>query len=587
MNRKHVRSSPMIVGIIAGALVLVGLTVPPWVLPPIESIETGPAAIEMVQFKAASRELPYNLKPEPLEPADNEDSPKASEVYENVQVLGEITDAEFTRLMLAITEWVSPEQGCAYCHNLESEQGFADDGLYTKVVARKMLQMVRHINSNWPEHVAPSGVTCYTCHRGQNIPPWSWYEQNEPDGSQFMGKPRPWHIEAKTIRQFFPDVPYEKYLLEEHANANIQSSDPLVDRNGKSEVAQEQDAENLYLFMMQMSNAMGVNCTYCHNSRAFADWSQSTPYRWVAYWGIRMARDINSNYIAPLASVFPDNRKGPLGDPAKAHCGTCHLGNNKPLGGYKLLDHYLVGLTEDGKAPDPAPKEAILLGAAKPKAVTGPDQNAAQPVAAPGAVSEEAIGQSVAPGASDSGNGVEYKSQEDPAPVEDNTLDGTVQPVPQAEDTKPSPPPTGTEAPQGSSGEEMNPGSPPAPADGAQGTADAPSAGQPPSNPVPTDASSDKSQPEAASTPTPQPQGTTESQPAAARESAPASTDTSSGNGEAAPAAAGEAAGTDGRPSEGSAAEGSSGSDATSSGSGPTSVPASKGPAQGTTTRFN
>ena len=109
MSTKHVRYSPIVIGVISFALVLVGLTVPPWVFPPIESIETGPAAIEMVQFKAVSRQLPYNAKPVALEPADNEGSPLASEVYQNVQVLGGLTDAEFTRLMLAITEW----QSCA------------------------------------------------------------------------------------------------------------------------------------------------------------------------------------------------------------------------------------------------------------------------------------------------------------------------------------------------------------------------------------------------------------------------------------------------------------------------------------------
>ncbi|TFF22959.1 photosynthetic reaction center cytochrome c subunit [Jiella endophytica] len=557
MTRKHVRSSPMIVGILAIVLVLLGLTVPPWVLPPIESIETGPAAIEMVQFKDADRQLPYSRRPEPLEAADNEGSPKASEVYQNVQVLGGLTDAEFTRLMLAITEWVSPEQGCEYCHNLESDEGFASDDRYTKVVARKMLEMVRHINSKWPEHVAPSGVTCYTCHRGQNIPPWTWYEQNEPSSDRFMGKRRPWHLEAKTIRQFFPDVPYDKYLMDEHASAQIQSSDPLVAVGGKAEVAQEQDAENLYLFMMQMANSMGVNCTYCHNSRAFRDWEQSTPYRWIAYWGIRMARDVNTNYIEPLKTVFPDNRKGPLGDPAKAHCGTCHLGNNKPLGGYKLLDHYLVGLTEDGKAPDPGPKQAILLGEAKPAAVTGPDQDAAQPAPSAAPVSKEAIGQSVAPGGKD--GGAEYKSQEQPAGTGSEDLGGTVQPVPQSEDTGPSPPPTGANAPQGSEPAEMSPGSPMEPSEGkdaVEGTANAPSTGQPPSNPPASGdaATPDKAEPADKGAAMPEPKGSSDSQPAAG----------------------GDAAGGQAAPASGA-----------TSGSGPTSIPANKGPAQGTTTRFN
>jgi len=70
--------------------------------------------------------------------------------------------------MLAITQWVAPEQGCAYCHNGDN---LADDGLYTKIVARRMLQMTRHINKDWKEHVASTGVTCYTCHRGQPVHP--------------------------------------------------------------------------------------------------------------------------------------------------------------------------------------------------------------------------------------------------------------------------------------------------------------------------------------------------------------------------------------------------------------------------------
>ncbi|MCB8839094.1 photosynthetic reaction center cytochrome PufC [Aurantimonas sp. VKM B-3413] len=565
MRPARLRSAPIVVGILAFAAVCVGVTVPPWVLPPIESIETGPAAIEMVQFKDPDRVLPYSAKPKPLDPADNEGSPKATEVYQNVQVLTDLTDAEFTRLMLAMTEWVSPKQGCEYCHDLTSEQGFADDSLYTKKVARRMLEMVRYINSKWPEHVAPSGVTCYTCHRGQNVPPWTWYRQERPSGDQFLGKPRPWHIEAKTIRQFFPDVPYNEFLLEEHKSAQIQSTDPLVSRFGKAEVAKEQDAEDLYLFMMQMAQSMGVNCTYCHNSRAFRDWSQSTPYRWIAYWGIRMSRDLNSNYIEPLASVFPASRKGPQGDPAKIACGTCHEGNNKPLGGYRLLDHYLVGLTEDGKAPDPAPKQAILLGQAIPVAVTGPDQDAAQPAPTPAAVSEEAIGESVAPAGSSEGGqtgggadtgavttpeaggqagqgGADYKSQTQPGqPVGDETLGGTVTPVPQDQNTAPgSTEPTGTDAPMNSTPDQMAPGSPMLPS-GQEGTNNAPGTGQPPSNPLPADETPGKKSPEEQETsPTPPPSQT----PGQSGETAPAE----SANGVAAP---------------------------------------NKGPAQGTTTRFD
>ncbi len=67
-----------------------------------------------------------------------------------------------------------------------------------------------------------------------------------------------------------------------------------------------------------------MNCTFCHNSRDFANWPDSNPQRVTAWHGIRMVSDVNATYIDPLASVFPDNRKGPLGDSAKANCATCH-----------------------------------------------------------------------------------------------------------------------------------------------------------------------------------------------------------------------------------------------------------------------
>jgi photosynthetic reaction center cytochrome c subunit len=92
---------------------------------------------------------------------------RAGNVYENVQVLGDVSTGEFTSLMVNMTEWVAPAQGCAACHNAAN---FAEDMLYTRVVARPMLQMVKHVNANWTQHVAKTGVTCCTCHRGNLVP---------------------------------------------------------------------------------------------------------------------------------------------------------------------------------------------------------------------------------------------------------------------------------------------------------------------------------------------------------------------------------------------------------------------------------
>ena len=92
--------------------------------------------------------------------------------------------------------------------------------------------------------------------------------------------------------------------------------------------------------MIHMSKSLGVNCTYCHNTRAIASWEESPPQRSSAWYGIRMARDINNNFMVPLTKVFPAHRLGPTGDVAKANCGTCHQGAYKPLYGVSMLTDY-------------------------------------------------------------------------------------------------------------------------------------------------------------------------------------------------------------------------------------------------------
>ena len=92
--------------------------------------------------------------------------------------------------------------------------------------------------------------------------------------------------------------------------------------------------------MMHISKALGVNCTFCHNSRSFTAWDQSTPQRATTWYGIRMTRDLNANYLEGLSAQFPHTRLGPLGDVPKVNCATCHQGVYKPLFGVSMLKDY-------------------------------------------------------------------------------------------------------------------------------------------------------------------------------------------------------------------------------------------------------
>jgi photosynthetic reaction center cytochrome c subunit len=124
--------------------------------------------------------------------------------------------------------------------------------------------------------------------------------------------------------------------LSGESDIRVNGTTPLPEGNRHS----IKQTEWTYGLMMHMSNALGVNCTYCHNSRNFMAWDQSNPARASAWYGIRMVRDLNEHYLQPLAPVFPHARWGPLGDAAKANCATCHQGAYKPLYGASMLADY-------------------------------------------------------------------------------------------------------------------------------------------------------------------------------------------------------------------------------------------------------
>jgi len=323
-----------LVGILSTASVLIGFG---WVPERVHVTQNGfrGTAMDQIAHPAALRQLKANnIVPESADPA-SPDGDKATAIYENVQVLKDLSAEQFLRVMTSITEWVAPEEGCGYCHNLEN---LADDSLYTKKVARRMLEMTRHINTDWKAHVAATGVTCNTCHRGNPVPANIWFtDSGEQKKSGLMasndGLGHPNGINRSTSLQADPLTP----LLLHKEPIRIAGTTALPPGPYGASI---QSTEQTYSLMMHMSGSLGVNCTFCHNSRSFSDWSQSTPQRVTAWHGIQMARDLNSLYLDPLQSVYPANRLGAEGDAPKLNCATCHQGANKPLLGVSMAKDY-------------------------------------------------------------------------------------------------------------------------------------------------------------------------------------------------------------------------------------------------------
>jgi photosynthetic reaction center cytochrome c subunit len=133
-----------------------------------------------------------------------------------------------------------------------------------------------------------------------------------------------------------PYDPFTTLLSKPDENIRVIATTALPGGTG----ADVKATEKTYALMMHLSTALGVNCTFCHNTRQFANWEQSRPQRVTAWHGIQMVRDLNATYLGSLTDVFPANRKGPEGDVYKVDCATCHQGVNKPLYGFSMAKSY-------------------------------------------------------------------------------------------------------------------------------------------------------------------------------------------------------------------------------------------------------
>lgn len=318
--------------------------------------EWPPPAVDQNGFRGVAMEQVYNPKreealraanqpPELIPPAPDEGPPvsQLTDVYQNVKVLGDLKEGQFLRIMTAMSEWVAPKEGdnagCAYCHNLEN---MADESKYQHTVSRRMLQMTKAINEKWRSHVGATGVTCYTCHRGQPVPQYTWVEQVPASAGMFAGG-RPElqnHANASMTSASLPADPFTMLLRQPEMIRVLGQGIHRPAEEGRS----IRSTERTYGLMIHMSSSLGVNCTFCHNSRSFQSWDTSTPQRVTSWHALRMIPDINATYVEPLAVLYPRERRGINDDAAKVYCTTCHQGVNKPLYGAQMLKDYLIEL---------------------------------------------------------------------------------------------------------------------------------------------------------------------------------------------------------------------------------------------------
>ncbi|MCR9126831.1 MAG: photosynthetic reaction center cytochrome PufC [Rhodobacteraceae bacterium] len=343
-NPTDIYGPAILIGVLGGAVVAAALLVS-WGQPfATSSLQTGPrgTGMSVPEFNVArltpDPDIENIIEDAPYVPEGGE--PLAKDIYQNVQVLGDLTEDNFNRLMNGITQWVAPDQGCAYCHGDGDLETYGEDNLYTKVVSRRMIQMTQNINENWSGHVNANqevGVTCYTCHRGQNVPSEIWFRiapVNEAVEGWAAVQNRATSISQSTS---LPSNALETYLTD-YEPVNVHDLESRVSGIIGEDVASIQKTEMTYSLMNYFSNSLGVNCVFCHNSRAFYDPEQVTPQWATALLGRQMVIEMNQEYLIPLQDVYPAERLGPIyGDAPKAACKTCHKGYQQPLQGTNVI----------------------------------------------------------------------------------------------------------------------------------------------------------------------------------------------------------------------------------------------------------
>jgi hypothetical protein len=201
----------------------------------------------------------------------------------NLKVLA--PDANLRQVMQNFTQALGVQ--CSYCH---VQNDFASDQNPRKQTARKMIAMVRQIDTSFvsSQDVYPAGyheVDCITCHRGSIKPETKaaevFYNLAESIGQGRAGKGL-------------------------GTNLKVLPADTVVHGEGS--------------IMHEFRDALGVDCGFCHGGNGgFA--KDDNPRKDIARKMVLLVRQINANF--PGTGVYP------VGTQAVT-CNTCHRGETHP-----------------------------------------------------------------------------------------------------------------------------------------------------------------------------------------------------------------------------------------------------------------
>jgi len=286
-----------------------------------DSLQTGPRGTGMSVAKYDSA----RTTPDPSIAGIAVTGAAAEDAGEVPEALASMSGDDYGALVTAMRQWTGiPDL-------------MSDPESYQTQVAYRMIEMTQNINENWGDHVnAEVGVTCYTCHRGEAVPSDVWYKHVPNNamagwsGNQNMATP----LSGSTS---LPSDALEAYFLDYETIGVHDLESRAAGVPGTDGYPGIQHAERTFSLMNYFDNSLGVNCVFCHNTRAFYDSEQVTPQWSTASLGIGMVQELNEEYVLPLADVLPAERLGAAGDVPKLACKTCHKGYQQPMQGTNVI----------------------------------------------------------------------------------------------------------------------------------------------------------------------------------------------------------------------------------------------------------
>lgn len=349
-NPTNIFGPAVAIGTVGGAVFVAALLVT-WGQPyATESLQTGPrgTGMSVPEFKLDLAKPDPSIESflastsAPVVPQGGEQT--AGEARENVPPgLEDLTVENYDRLLAAMRVWTGiPDL-------------FEDPANYQTAVGHVMIGMTQNLNEEWSGHVNANkevGVTCYTCHRGQPVPSDVWFKINPVNESAEGWSANQNRVTVQSQYTSLPSDALEKYLLDGESIKVHDLESRVAGIPGTDDYPGIQQAERTFALMNYVSNSLGVNCVFCHNSRAFYDGSQVTPQWGTEILGIEMVLELNNTYLVPLEGLLPEERLGPIyADAPKAACKTCHKGYQQPLQGTNVIGNWPELATTSG-APD-------------------------------------------------------------------------------------------------------------------------------------------------------------------------------------------------------------------------------------------